>query len=196
MILLLDNYDSFTYNLLDYIKQCGAQCEVLRNDAIALEEIAARQYKGIIISPGPETPSKAGITMAVIDKFHDKIPLLGVCLGHQAIGEFFGAKLTKAPLPVHGKTAMVTHTGHPLFNKIPRQFEVMRYHSLILTEVEQAQLQLIASTSDGIAMAIAHPVFPVVGVQFHPESILTSYGKQLIDNWLTAVYGTSRESGK
>lgn len=187
MVLLLDNYDSFTYNLRDYILQLGEECTVVRNDELTLDEIEKLNFQSIIISPGPRTPAEAGITPQLIAAFYNRKPILGICLGHQAIGEFFGAQLAKAQKPMHGKTSAITHNGHFLFNNLPQQLEVMRYHSLVLKGVENTPLQILATTAEGEVMAIAHPQYPVAGVQFHPESILTPNGLQLLRNWFNGI---------
>jgi|ERR1043165_340803 anthranilate synthase/aminodeoxychorismate synthase-like glutamine amidotransferase len=187
MVLLLDNYDSFTYNLRDYILQLGNQCTVVRNDEMSLDEIAKLHFDSAIISPGPKTPHEAGITMDFVGRFHRNKPILGICLGHQAIGEFFGAKLVKAIKPLHGKTSVIKHTGNYLFRDIPVEFDVMRYHSLVLKEVEKTPLQITATTSANEVMAIAHPELKVAGVQFHPESVLTPNGLQILRNWFREV---------
>lgn len=184
MILLIDNYDSFTYNLYDYIRQLGWQCTVVRNDQIRIAEIKQlKNLQAIVLSPGPGEPQNAGITMDVITHFYNKVPLLGICLGHQAIGEYFGAKLVKAQQPMHGKTStLFFEKEHYLFKAINEQFEVMRYHSLILKEVKEP-LEIIATTSSGEIMALSHKELPIVGIQFHPESILTENGLLLLRNF-------------
>ena len=184
MTVLLDNYDSFTYILRDYFAQLGKACDVIRNDDTSLKELIALEPEMIILSPGPETPSKAGIMMDVIAHFHDKIPVLGICLGHQGIGEFFGATLSGAGKIMHGKTSLIHHQHHPLFNKIPSPFEAMRYHSLILKNMEGTGLQIIATTSEDEVMAIVHPEYKICGIQFHPESVLTPFGIDILKNWL------------
>lgn len=183
-ILLLDNYDSFTYNLYDYLLQAGAQCQVLRNDACSLEEFERLDFDALVLSPGPERPAGAGLMLPLIAQFFDKKPILGICLGHQALGEFFGANLVKAQLPMHGKTSQITHSGHPLFVDLPTQFAVMRYHSLLLESLEGTPLHSIAQTAEGEIMALAHETLPLLGVQFHPESILTEWGLELLKNWV------------
>ena len=187
MILLLDNYDSFTYNLVDYLAQCGAECVVIRNDAMSLGEIQKQSFKAIIFSPGPKKPSDAGIMMQLLDYYHNKKPILGICLGHQAMGEYFGGTLEKADYPMHGKTTVITHTGHPTFFDMPHSFEVMRYHSLIIRNIENTPLEAIASTATGEIMAMVHRELPLTGIQFHPESILTQHGKQILRNWLNNI---------
>ena len=182
--LLLDNYDSFTYNLQDYFSQLNFPCIVLRNDEKSLEEITGMNPMSIILSPGPETPSKAGIMMDLIKHFHDKIPVLGICLGHQGIGEFFGASLVRAEKIMHGKTSPVLHDHHEIFDQIPSPFDAMRYHSLILQNLERTTLQVIAQTQTGEVMSIIHPRHKICGIQFHPESILTSYGLSILNNWI------------
>ncbi len=183
MQILIDNYDSFTYILHHYLLQAGLECKVYKNDEITVNELKVMAPKGIIISPGPETPLQAGISMDVIQQFYQQTPILGVCLGHQALGMFFGAKLTHAPYPMHGKVSQVRHAGHQLFDGVPAPFPVMRYHSLIIEQLEGTGLTSIAQTDDGIIMAIAHATFPCIGVQFHPESIGTPQGLQLLQNW-------------
>ena len=187
MVLLLDNYDSFTYNLHDYVLQLGLTCRVVRNDEMTVDEIVSLNFSSAIISPGPKTPHEAGITMQFIERFYASKPLLGICLGHQALGEFFGAKLVKAKLPMHGKTSVIKHNGHFMFDGLPDEFEVMRYHSLVLEDIEKTELQVLATTSQNEVMAIAHPKYKIAGVQFHPESILTEHGLKMLGNWLRKV---------
>ena len=185
MWALIDNYDSFTYILLHYLQQAGAECEVYRNDDLSLQQLIDKKPKRLIISPGPETPLQAGICMSAIGHFHDKIPILGVCLGHQALGMFYGAELTQAPRPMHGKTSLINHTDHPLFEGIPDPFTVMRYHSLVLDAIQDKDLERISNaTDDDCIMAIAHKKYPSIGVQFHPESVGTEYGLALLKNWV------------
>lgn len=160
---------------------------VVRNDECTIEQIEELNFDSIIISPGPRTPQQAGITSALIRAFYNRKPILGICLGHQAIGEFFGAQLVKAQKPMHGKTSVVTHNGHFLFKGLPQQFEVMRYHSLVLNNVTETSLQVLAETTEGEVMGVAHPELPIVGVQFHPESILTPNGLQLLRNWFQGI---------
>ena len=196
-ILLLDNYDSFTYNLYDYLLQTGASCEVLRNDALSLHSFEHIDFEAIVFSPGPKRPVDAGLLLPLIDQFCERVPMLGICLGHQAIGEFFGAKLVKADVPMHGKTTEIRHNGHPLFAGIPEQFTVMRYHSLLLESLEGTPLQCLAKTESGEIMALAHHTLPLLGVQFHPESILTEHGLQILKNWvgmLAAINTTASRS--
>lgn len=183
-VLLLDNYDSFTYNLYDYLLQAGAECQVLRNDAVSLLNFEQLDFDALVLSPGPERPTNAGLMMPLLARLFDKKPILGICLGHQALGELFGAPLVKAHLPMHGKTSQITHYGHPLFNHLPPRFAVMRYHSLLLESLEGTPLQAIAHTDEGEIMALAHPALPLLGVQFHPESVLTEWGLRLLQNWV------------
>jgi anthranilate synthase/aminodeoxychorismate synthase-like glutamine amidotransferase len=188
MWVMIDNYDSFTYILLHYIQSFGINCVVFRNDEITLSQLIDFAPKVVVISPGPATPRQSGITMDVIAHFFDKIPVLGVCLGHQALGLFFGATLVKAPYPMHGKTSTVVRTEHPLFKGVPNKFKVMRYHSLILENIAGTPLLNIAQTTDTkINMAIAHPNLPIAGIQFHPESVGTEYGLRIIENWVQIV---------
>ncbi|HDP67652.1 MAG TPA: aminodeoxychorismate/anthranilate synthase component II [Candidatus Marinimicrobia bacterium] len=185
MILFIDNYDSFTYNLVDYIGQMEPDLRVIRNDQIAVSDIARLHPQGIVISPGPGTPANAGISCALIQTYYRTIPILGVCLGFQAIGQVFGARIVRAPVPVHGKTSAVSHNGQGLFYGIPSLMQVARYHSLM---VEQASLPdafvISAESDDGLIMGLQHKRFPLYGVQFHPESILTPDGMTLLRNWL------------
>jgi anthranilate synthase/aminodeoxychorismate synthase-like glutamine amidotransferase len=184
MWVLIDNYDSFSYILHDYLLQTGNECLVYRNDEITVRELEAINPSRIIISPGPETPLQAGICMDVIERFHTTVPILGVCLGHQALGMYFGAKLVQSSHPMHGKVSRVNHGGHPLFQGVTYDFPVMRYHSLELKEVEHTGLQTIAATvEDGTVMAIIHTRYPCTGVQFHPESVGTIDGLQILENW-------------
>ncbi len=185
MILFLDNYDSFTYNLVDYIGQMKPDLQVIRNDQIDVAEIAALNPRGIIISPGPGTPDNAGISCAVIKAFCQKIPILGVCLGFQAIGQVFRAKVIRAPFPVHGKTSLIHHNGRGIFENIPSPLEAARYHSLILERASLSDEFIItAESEDQLIMAIKHQQYPLYGVQFHPESILTPQGIEILRNWL------------
>lgn len=181
-ILLLDNYDSFTYMLRDYIAQCCAVCKVLRNDEDLLYEAAAG-CDALVLSPGPQTPTDAGRLMEVIARFVQVKPVLGICLGHQAIGEHFGAKLVKAALPKHGKVEVISHDQHALFDGVPQHFEATRYHSLLLQELP-AELAVIARSAAGENMALAHRSLPVYGVQFHPESCMTAAGLGIIKNFV------------
>lgn len=191
-ILLLDNYDSFTYNLYDYLLQSGVECRVVRNDALPLEAFDALDFDALVFSPGPKRPEDAGLMPALIERFHDRKPMLGICLGHQALGEFFGAKLVKAKIPMHGKTTVVRHDGHPLFAGIPERFTVMRYHSLLLESLENTPLDCIARTDDGEIMALTHRSLPILGVQFHPESVLTEYGLRMLKNWVAVCSGSGQ----
>lgn len=183
MWVLLDNYDSFTHILHHYLLQTGASCAVYRNDELSIEELVALNPTRLILSPGPETPAQAGITMAALDHFHSRIPILGVCLGHQAIGMYFGARLVHAVEPVHGKVHEALHSGDSLFAGLPSPLNVMRYHSLALDMTAAHSLEVTARTKDGTVMAIRHKDLPIVGVQFHPESIGTPDGLEMLRNW-------------
>lgn len=183
MWVLLDNYDSFTHILHHYLLQTGNECQVFRNDEITLEALIELRPTRLIISPGPGRPKDAGITMEVVTHFHDKIPILGICLGHQALGLFFGAKLEHAPAPVHGKVAEIFTEQHPLFEGLENPFPAMRYHSLCLENFEDTGLSTIATTEDGVNMAIAHESYACIGFQAHPESIGTPEGLKLLKNW-------------
>lgn len=188
-VLLLDNYDSFTYNLYDYLLQTGVSCRVMRNDALTPEQFDALSFDALVFSPGPRRPADAGVMPALIERYHRQLPMLGICLGHQALGEFFGAHLVKARVPMHGKTTPVHHNGHPLFAGIPSPFTVMRYHSLLLESLDGTALDCTATTADGEIMALVHRSLPITGVQFHPESILTEHGLRLLENWVRGVEG-------
>lgn len=183
MWVLIDNYDSFTHILHHYLLQAGSDCLVYRNDALSVDELEALNPERIILSPGPETPLQAGITMDTIARFHTRIPILGICLGHQALGMHFGAQLTHAPAPVHGKVHDVHHSGESILGGLPQPFKAMRYHSLSISGLEGSGLHAIAATTDGVNMGIAHAQYPCVGLQFHPESIGTPYGLQILRNW-------------
>ena len=183
-LLLIDNYDSFTYNLYDYFLQLGNQCEVIRNDKITAEDLENSDYDGWILSPGPGKPEEVKIlSQAIAISCQKKIPLLGICLGHQAIGAYFNARVVKAPEPKHGKTDWAWHQKHPLFDGIESPFQVMRYHSLIVESEQLKGLEVIAHNEEGQIMAMAHPNFPLVGVQFHPESIGCPDGLHILKNW-------------
>jgi anthranilate synthase/aminodeoxychorismate synthase-like glutamine amidotransferase len=187
MVLVIDNYDSFTYNLVQYLGELGAQPLVRRNDEITLDEIAALRPTQIVISPGPGRPEQAGITLDVIKKFGPTTPLLGVCLGHQAIGMAFGGSVVRAIAPMHGKTSSIQHDGQGVFAGIASPFTVARYHSLVVERKGlPADLEVAAQTEDdGTVMALRHRLFPIHGVQFHPESILTREGAHLLRNFLS-----------
>ncbi len=188
MILFIDNYDSFTYNLVDLLGQLNPDLMVVRNDQITIPEIQSLQPAGIIISPGPGNPADAGISCQLIRHFYDRIPILGVCLGHQCIGEVFGARIVRAPQPVHGKTSRIYHNQRGLFQNIPSPFTATRYHSLIVEKNSLPEsLTAIAFTKDNLIMALRHRQYPVYGVQFHPESILTPVGHRILKNWLEEV---------
>lgn len=185
MVLVIDNYDSFTYNLVQYLGELGEDVRVYRNDRITLEEIVAFKPDHIVISPGPGTPDDSGISNEVIRVFGPTTPVLGVCLGHQCIGHVFGGVVSRAPRLMHGKTSSVYHNGHGLFNGVPSPFTATRYHSLIVEEAMPESLAVTAFTRDGEVMALQHREYPVVGVQFHPESILTEHGKRILQNFLS-----------
>jgi anthranilate synthase component II len=185
VILVIDNYDSFTYNLVQYLGELGADLRVVRNDAIGLDEVAALAPERIVISPGPGNPDGAGICLGVIDRLHATTPILGVCLGHQAIGQAFGGTVGRAPAQMHGKTSRIHHDGLGVFRGLPQDFEATRYHSLVVHEDGlPAELLVSARSEEGVIMGLRHQEFPVEGVQFHPESILTREGKALLKNFL------------
>lgn len=189
MILVIDNYDSFTYNIVQELGELGADIEVARNDQISITEIHAMSPSHIIISPGPGFPKDAGISNEVIRTFGAEIPLLGVCLGHQCIGEVYGGKVIHAPSLMHGKTSPVLHYGDPLFSEVPSPFIATRYHSLVVEDESLPdELEVIARTESGEIMGVRHNQYPVVGVQFHPESILTDFGMKILQNFLEKQY--------
>jgi anthranilate synthase component 2 len=184
-LLVIDNYDSFTYNLVHFLGELGANSTVYRNDKITLDEIAAMAPEGIVLSPGPGTPQQAGICMSLIDRFKATTPILGVCLGHQAIGEVLGGEVLRAPQLMHGKTSKINHTGKGLFRGLNSGFEATRYHSLIVRrETLPKELEITASTDDGLIMGLQHREYPLHGVQFHPESIASENGHALLQNFL------------
>ena len=184
MILVIDNYDSFTYNLVQYLGELGAEMTVRRNDATTLDEIEDMAPSHIVISPGPGTPDDGGVSLDTIRTFHQRTPILGVCLGHQCIGAAFGGRVDRAPRLMHGKTSPIYHYGKGIFDGVPSPFEATRYHSLIVHEPVPDCLKVTAFTSEGEVMAIKHKTAPAVGLQFHPESILTEYGKHILKNFL------------
>ena len=185
MILVIDNYDSFTYNLVQYLGELGADPEVRRNDQITIEEIARLAPERIVISPGPKTPNEAGICLDVIQESSGKVPILGVCLGHQAIGQAFGGKVIRAPELMHGKTSPISRDGKTIFSSLPNPFPATRYHSLIVERSTLPDcLEISATTPDGLIMGLRHKKMKVEGVQFHPESVLTEAGKHLLANFL------------
>ncbi len=184
-VLLLDNYDSFTYNLFQYLSELGAQVEVVRNDAVSVAEIAAKRPDRIVVSPGPCTPSDAGISVELIQELGPHVPTLGVCLGHQALGQAFGGAVVRAPTVMHGKISAIHHAGQGVFADLPAPFPATRYHSLIVRREDlPADLEVTAWTEDGLIMGLRHRTHPIQGVQFHPESIMTDAGKQLLRNFL------------
>jgi anthranilate synthase component II len=186
MVLVIDNYDSFTYNLVQYLGELGAEVQVMRNDAVSIGEVCAARPKHIVISPGPGRPEQAGITMDVIRQLGSTIPVLGVCLGHQAIGAVFGGNVVRAGVPMHGKTSTIEHDGRGVFNGISGPFLASRYHSLVVSDTGlPADLEVSARTrEDGVIMGLRHRRWPVHGVQFHPESILTGEGQRILRNFL------------
>jgi anthranilate synthase/aminodeoxychorismate synthase-like glutamine amidotransferase len=185
MLLLLDNYDSFTYNLYQYLSELGAEVVVRRNDQVTIEEIEELEPERIVISPGPCTPTEAGISCDAVAHFGSRVPILGVCLGHQSIGQVYGGRVIRAPEPMHGKTSLMHHQGQGVFQNLPQPFEAIRYHSLIVEkDTLPEELEITAETQEGLIMGLRHRHYPVEGVQFHPESIMTSVGKDLLRNFL------------
>ena len=186
MLLIIDNYDSFTYNLVQYLGELGAAMTIRRNDAVTLDEIETTiKPTRVLISPGPGTPDDAGVSLAILEKFAGRVPILGVCLGHQAIGQAFGGKVVRAPAPVHGKPVSIAHDGKTIFRNIAADFQAGRYHSLVVERDSLPDcLEISAVSPDGLIMAMRHKTHKIEGVQFHPESILTDAGKKLLQNFL------------
>lgn len=185
MILVIDNYDSFTYNLVQYLGELGAELKVFRNDQITVKEAAELKPGKVLVSPGPCSPNEAGVSCDIIREFGSRVPLLGVCLGHQSIGEVYGGNVVRADRLMHGKTSPILHKGESVFKGLPSPFEATRYHSLIVDRGSLPDcLNITAETAEGEIMGLQHTEFPVHGVQFHPESILTEHGKQLLQNFL------------
>ena len=190
MILVIDNYDSFTYNLVHLVGRRTSKVDVVRNDVLDVDAIRARAPKGILISPGPGRPAQAGVTEAVVNALGPSVPILGVCLGHQAIGEAYGGRIGYAPTLMHGKTSHIAHDGQGVFRNVPDPFTATRYHSLVVDRASvPACLDISAETSDGVVMGLRHREHPVEGIQFHPESVLTIEGPRIVDNWLEDVLG-------
>jgi anthranilate synthase component 2 len=184
MLVLIDNYDSFTYNLVHFLGELGAACQVFRNDKISVAEVLKLAPKGIVLSPGPCTPNEAGICLELIERAGPTIPLLGVCLGHQAIGQVYGGKVVRAPVLMHGKLSKITNKGQGAFKGLPKKFEVTRYHSLIVERASLPEALIVTAETDGLIMGLQHATHPVHGVQFHPESIASEHGHALLANFL------------
>ena len=187
MILLIDNYDSFVHNLGRYFGRLGRARRVARNDAVTLDDIAAMMPEAIILSPGPCTPKEAGICLPLIEKFYRQIPILGICLGHQCIGEAFGGETVRAAKPMHGKTSAIEHNGNGIFSGLPPSFSAARYHSLAVSLPAATPLHITAQADDGTIMAVQHESHPVYGLQFHPESVLTEHGLEILGNFMAAA---------
>jgi anthranilate synthase component 2 len=193
MILLIDNYDSFTFNLVHFLGDLGAHCDVRRNDALSVEEALALQPEAIVLSPGPCSPNEAGICCDLIRAAAGRVAILGVCLGHQAIGQVFGGEVVRAPTPMHGKVSPVFHENSDVFAGLQNPFGATRYHSLtVRPETFPAALQVTARTEDGVIMGLRHRVYPIFGVQFHPESIASEFGHELLSNFLGLARGSNR----
>lgn len=187
-ILFIDNYDSFTYNLVHYMLELGAKVEVVRNDALSVRDIRDKKPDGILISPGPASPNEAGICLPLITELQGEIPIFGVCLGHQAIGQAYGGEVVRAPQVMHGKTSNILHTGKGVFTGLPSPYRATRYHSLIIKRDTLPKcLRITAETEDGIIMGVQHESHPVHGVQFHPESIASEHGHALLKNFLQSI---------
>ena len=196
MLTLIDNYDSFTYNLVHFLGELGATARVYRNDKISVEEVMAEKPSAIVLSPGPCDPDRAGICLDLIKRAGPEVPILGVCLGHQAIGQVYGGRIVRAPTLMHGKLSKVHHTGQGVFEGIAQDFSATRYHSLIIDRASlPAELEITATTSDGVIMGVRHKSYPVYGVQFHPESIASEHGHQLLANFLDLARVDRRTRG-
>lgn len=194
MYILIDNYDSFTYNLYHYLMELGAKVDVWRNDQISTEGVLAKKPQGIIISPGPCSPNEAGICLDLIEQAKGEVPIFGVCLGFQSIGQVFGGRVIRAPYVMHGKISEITHTGKGIFEGIPSPYNATRYHSLIVERASlPACLEITAETADGIIMGLQHKDFPVYGVQFHPESIASEHGHKLLENFINICKGYDQD---
>lgn len=193
-LLVVDNFDSFTYMLVDYLQQAGATCRVVRNNE-SFAELISEPVDAVVLSPGPGVPKQAGRLMDVIHYYHQRVPMLGICLGHQALGEFFGARLIRAEQPMHGKVSIIrTETDDVLWQDLPIEFDVTRYHSLVLTDLPPDELLRLAVTEQDEVMAIRHQTWPIWGVQFHPEATLTQNGLKLIENWIDFVLFTYKKN--
>ena len=189
-VLLIDNYDSFTYNLAQYLGELGVEVTVWRNDRFSLKDVERLKPAGIVISPGPGTPDRAGLTEEVIRQFGSRVPILGVCLGHQAIGEVFGGRIVPARRIMHGKASLITHDGEGVFRGLLSPFRAIRYHSLVVAkESVPACLKITAESEEGEVMGLRHREHPIEGIQFHPESVLTEFGKDLLRNWVEGLTG-------
>ena len=187
-VVVIDNYDSFTFNLVQYLGELGATCDVVKNDAIAPEEILARKPQGLLVSPGPCTPNEAGVSLKSIETISGKLPILGVCLGHQAIGQVFGGRVVRADRLMHGRVSPIVHDGQSIFRDVPSPFQATRYHSLIVERDSLPPcLEVSAWTAEGEIMGLRHRELAVEGVQFHPESILTLEGKTILGNWIRGL---------
>ena len=187
-VVVVDNYDSFTYNLVQYIESLGGECDVRLNDRVTVEQIREARPAGVLLSPGPGNPDEAGVTLSVIEQLSGSVPIFGVCLGHQAIGQAFGGKVIRAPELMHGKTSGIEHDGRTIYQGLPSPFQATRYHSLIVEEASFPEvLEVTARTQKGEIMGLRHRKLAVEGVQFHPESILTDHGLRLIENWLGSL---------
>lgn len=185
MLLMIDNYDSFVYNLVRYFKELGEEIVVYRNDKISIDKVEKMNIKGIIISPGPKSPKEAGLSLDIIDKFKGKLPILGICLGHQCIGHYFGAEIIKGKEPIHGKISYINHNGENIFLDVKKPLRVTRYHSLIIKkESIPSDLEIVSETDDGVVMAVKHRCYPIYGLQFHPEAEMTEEGHRLLGNFI------------
>nr|WP_241634246.1 aminodeoxychorismate/anthranilate synthase component II [Fusobacterium gastrosuis] len=200
MFLMIDNYDSFVYNLVSYFMEENIEMDIVRNDFLNLDEIETKitekKLEGIIISPGPKSPKDCGLCGEIVEKFYKKIPIFGVCLGHQIIGHVFGANVTKANRAMHGKVESVINNGKNIFKDLPKEVNVTRYHSLVIKEYLPDDFEIDAQTKDNIIMAISHKFYPLYGVQFHPEAVLTEYGHEMVRNFITLAKEWREQNAK
>lgn len=187
MLLLIDNYDSFTFNLKDYFEQLGEEVIVVKNDEVNKKSVFNLAFDKVVISPGPNTPAESGNLQELIQVLHDNYPMLGICLGHQAIGEFFGAELNLAEIPMHGKVSAISHDGEGIYKGLPNTLNVCRYHSLVLGSLENTGLVQTAQTNKGECMSFRHEQLPITGIQYHPEAILTEHGLDILGKWLALI---------
>ena len=197
MLLMIDNYDSFVYNLVRYFEELGEEIIIYRNDKITIKDIESMNIDGIVISPGPKSPNEAGLSLDIIDKFKEKLPILGICLGHQCIGHYFNAVVKKGSEPVHGKIFNITHNNKGIFKEVKNPLRVTRYHSLIVDKENfPDSLEIISETEDNIIMGIKHKEYPIYGVQFHPEAEMTEEGHKILNNFIKITKEFSKKSNK
>ncbi len=186
-VILIDNFDSFTHNIYHYLLMCGIDCRLIRNDEGVMDVIETGNFSGIVFSPGPMKPENHPVMFDVIEKYEHNMPMLGICLGHQALAEYYGADVIKAPKPMHGKVSRIKHSGHAMFDGIPAEINVARYHSLVASGLAETALEVTSMTDDGLPMSFTHKELPIWGIQFHPEAIQTEFGLKMLKNW-TSIF--------